>query len=138
MCKLVPKKPNTWIEINKCVWKSHYVCGNYTLERVEITLECVFWKIERVLAKIVLKNDTQTCHFHTFKCRIEKKKRMWKSHSVCRNNTLACGNNTLACRNWACLSKNIFKKRHSNVSFSHVCVPIFLVLTFEEKIEKLI
>jgi hypothetical protein len=42
------------------------------------TVGSVFWKIERVLAKIYIKIDTyacefhtQTCHFHTFACRFD-------------------------------------------------------------------
>jgi hypothetical protein len=64
-----------------CVCKSHSACGNNTRAcraqthacgnhslHVEITLERVFWKIERVLANIYLKNDTHDCEFHTRTC----------------------------------------------------------------------
>jgi hypothetical protein len=46
------------VEITLCVLKSHSACKNHTRASV--------MKIERVLAKIFLKIDTQKCHFHTF------------------------------------------------------------------------
>jgi hypothetical protein len=84
--------------------------------------------------------DTRACWSHT----------VWKSHSACRNHTRACQNHTHAYRNHirACenhtmraeitlvrvLAKIYLKNWHScvlishaNVSFSHVCVSIFLI-----------
>jgi hypothetical protein len=66
------------------------------------------------------------------------------SHYACRNHTCVCKNPTRACWIctlrvemklvrvqitlgrvfWACVSKNLFKNLHSNMSFSHVCVSI--------------
>jgi hypothetical protein len=57
--------------------EKHTLRAEITFVPVQITLERVFWSIERVSAKIYLKNDThacefhtQMCHFHKFACRI--------------------------------------------------------------------